>query len=129
IELNEESVEATGFDSVFELKKHVSRSCRIFNQNVYHRAMKIRSLKEIKCRCPDLLNDVDGEIGEKLSQAVKAKMVEPLTPEILSYEVKLKSGNLKNPFSQEATQQLIEYARKHGLIVEENSIQKSDAGE
>lgn len=61
--------------------------------------------------------------------AVKAKMVEPLTPEILSYEVKLKSGNLKNPFSQEATQQLIDYARKYGLIVEENSIQKSDAGE
>ena len=117
IVLDEESVEATGFDSVYEMKKKTASNCRIFNQNVYHRAMSIRTLQNSKCLCSDFLEDKDGEIGKKLSIAVAQNMVEPLTPEILSCTAKLKSGVMRNPFTAETTQKLIDYAYKYGLIV------------
>ena len=128
IELDVESVEATGFDSVFEMKKKTASNCRIFNQNVYHRAMSIRTLQNSKCLSSDFLEDKDGDIGKKLSVAVAQNMVEPLTPEILSCTAKLKSGVMRNPFTAETTQKLIDYAYKYGLIVgsEHNDSESED---
>ena len=99
------------------MKEKTTSNFRIFNQNVYHRAMSIRTLQNSKCLCSDFLEDKDGDIGKKLSIAVAQNMVEPLTPEILSCTAKLKSGVMRNPFTAETTQKLIDYAYKYGLIV------------
>lgn len=128
IELDEESQQSTGFNSIYEMKEKTTSNFRIFNQNVYHRAMSIRTLQNSKCLCSDFLEDKDGEIGKKLSIAVAQNMVEPLTPEILSCTAKLKSGVMRNPFTEETTQKLIDYAYKYGLIVgsEHNDSESED---
>lgn len=114
--------------SAFEMKQQAGTFCRVFTQNLYNRTMAMRTLKKSKCLRSDFLNDADGETGRILQNAVAAKLVEPLTEDILAYKAKLKSGHLKSPYTAETMQQITAYARQYGLLAE-NSVSGADNDE